>query len=131
MQNPSGRPLVSVVILNWNGLHFLQRYLPLVIQHSQGAEIVVADNASTDDSLKWVIQHHPSVRIITMKANTGFAGGYNLALKEVNSDFYVLLNSDVEVTANWIDPVLQRMKNDPSIAACQPKIRSWSDRALL
>lgn len=131
MQDPSGRPLVSVVILNWNGLHFLQQFLPYVIQYSPGAEIVVADNASTDDSVKWIRQEHPSVRIIEMERNTGFAGGYNIALKKIDARFYVLLNSDVLVTPNWLDPVLEKMKSDAAIAACQPKIRSWSDRSLL
>jgi GT2 family glycosyltransferase len=131
MQDPSGKPVVSVVILNWNGVHYLKQFLPAVIQHSGNAEIIVADNASTDDSLQWLMQHYPEVRIIRMKENNGFAGGYNKALQQVKSDYYVLLNSDVLVTMNWLEPVIQRMQQDASIAACQPKIRSWSDRELL
>jgi GT2 family glycosyltransferase len=132
MQNPHSKSIhVAIVILNWNGLHFLKEFLPHVKEFSKGAEIIVADNASGDDSVKWMEQNHADVRIIKLSSNTGFAGGYNKALKEIEADVYVLLNSDVLVTENWLEPVLDVMKNDPAIAACQPKIRSYSDRKLL
>lgn len=131
MQSESRSPHIAVVILNWNGLHFLQKFLPDVIAYSQQAEVIVADNASTDPSLTWLKENHPGVRIISMKENTGFAGGYNKALKEVKADYYILLNSDVQVTQNWIEPVIKLMDADHSVAACQPKIRSYADPHLL
>ncbi len=114
----------AVVILNFNGRVFLEKYLPKVIQHSGGAEIVVADNASTDDSADYMKMHFPQVRLLENRENMGFAGGYNWALSQIEADFYVLLNSDIEVTPNWMDPVIRLMKSDERIAACQPKIRS-------
>jgi GT2 family glycosyltransferase len=120
---------IAIVILNWNGRKYLEQFLPLLIQHSNGeAEIIVADNASDDDSVSFLQQHFPGVRIIRNLANEGFARGYNLALKQVEADYYILLNSDIEVTHNWIGPVIRLMEKDPSIAACQPKIRSYSER---
>ena len=88
-------------------------------------ELIVADNASTDDSLDFLRTHYPAVRIIELKRNHGYAGGYNEALKEVKSDYYVLLNSDVEVTPGWIEPVIELMEKDRTIGACQPKILSY------
>lgn len=119
---------VAVVILNWNGRKFLQKFLPSVIAHSQPfAEVIVADNASTDSSIEFLQENFPTVRIITNKTNGGFARGYNEALAEVSADYYVLLNSDIEVTANWIEPVIELMEQDDSIAACQPKLRSYNE----
>jgi GT2 family glycosyltransferase len=118
----------AVVILNWNGKKFLEKFLPGVIEHSSpAAEIIIADNDSKDDSLDYLEKKHPGISIIRLKKNHGFAGGYNLALKEIKADFYILLNSDIEVTKNWIDPVIRTMEQDPSIAACQPKIRSYKE----
>src|SRR5437762_9950592 len=97
---------LAVVILNWNGREFLRKFLPSVILHSSGAEIIVADNASTDDSTNLLKNEFPSVKILENKKNFGFAGGYNEALKLVDADYYVLLNSDVEVTSNWIKTVI-------------------------
>jgi len=117
---------ISVVILNWNGKKFLEKFLPGVIRHSAGAaDIVIADNASTDGSVEFLAKEFPQVRTIILEKNHGFAGGYNLALQQITSDYYILLNSDIEVTENWIMPVIELMKADPAIAACQPKIRSF------
>lgn len=118
----------AVVILNWNGKKFLEKFLPGVLRHSSPlAEIIIADNASSDDSLAYLEKNHPEIRIIRLTRNFGFAGGYNLALKQIEADNYILLNSDIEVTENWIAPVLKLMQADPHIAACQPKIRSYYD----
>ena len=119
---------VAVVILNWNGVDFLARFLPAVIEHSAGAEIIVADNASTDDSVGMVKERFPQIRIIRFEENGGFSKGYNDALKQVDADCYVLLNSDVEVTENWLAPLCQAMEADPLLGACQPKIKSWHER---
>lgn len=120
---------VAVVILNWNGKKFLEQFLPSVIKYSkEDAEVIIADNGSTDTSIHFLKEHFPEVRIIELPENKGFTGGYNAALKEVEADYYVLLNSDIEVTKNWIKPVIQLMDKDISIAACQPKILSYSDK---
>lgn len=119
----------AVVILNWNGKKFLEQFLPSVVKNTPAtAEVIIADNASSDDSVSWLQQHYPSIRIIRNSVNGGFAQGYNDALKEVNAEYFVLLNSDVEVTQNWLDPVIALMDHDPKIAACQPKIRAFHDR---
>ena len=120
----------SVVILNWNGKHFLEKYLPGVIVNSQlpDVEIIVADNASTDDSISYLQTHHPGTRIISLDKNFGFAEGYNRALQQVEADYYVLLNSDAEVTSGWLQPLLGLMQQKPNIAACMPKIRAVDDR---
>jgi GT2 family glycosyltransferase len=121
-------PKVAVVILNYNGLNWLKAFLEDVILKSKEAEIYVADNASTDDSLDYVKQHFPSVKIVENKDNTGYAGGYNNALQHICADYYVLLNSDVEVTDNWISPIIEQMEKDKSIAACQPKIKKYDKK---
>lgn len=120
---------VAIVILNYNGRGFLETFLPSVIQNSVGHEIIVADNASTDDSLTFLKQNFPDIKILQNAENEGFAKGYNTALKQVKADFYVLLNSDVEVSENWIKPIINLMQADTSIAACQPKIRGFHERA--
>lgn len=120
---------VAVVILNWNGQKLLQQFLPDVIRHSsKSAEIIVADNGSTDDSLTLLKKEFPTVRLIQIGANKGFTGGYNEALKYVDAKYFVLLNSDVEVTPNWIEPIVQLMDSDETIGACQPKILSYYDK---
>ncbi len=122
-------PLVAIVILNWNGKKFLGQFLPAVLQSTYSNKIIVlADNASTDDSVNFVQQSFPSVKIIRNETNGGFAKGYNTALKQVEADYYVLLNSDVEVEANWIEPVIKLMDADPLIAACQPKILAYDNK---
>lgn len=119
---------VAVVILNWNGKHFLEKFLPSLIEHTSFAELIVADNCSTDDSLSFLKENFPQIRIITLSENYGFAKGYNEALKQVNSDVYVLLNSDVEVTENWLQPCLDVLEKDNDVAACQPKIKAFHQK---
>jgi len=116
----------AVVILNWNGRKFLEKFLPSLILHTKDdAEIIVADNASTDDSIAFLSSFHPGIRIIRNRTNGGFAQGYNEALRQVQAEYYILLNSDIEVTENWIKPIIDLMDKDARIAACQPKIRSY------
>ncbi len=91
---------VAIVILNWNGKHFLEKFLPSVVANTENAEVIIADNASTDDSISFLNTTYPDLRIIQNTSNGGFAKGYNEALKEVNADLYLLLNSDIEVTPN-------------------------------
>ncbi len=118
---------LSVVILNWNGAEMLQRFLPSVLSYSGDAEIVVADNGSTDNSLQILYQQFPAVRVLELAENYGFAEGYNRALSQVQSDYYILLNSDVRVEDGWTEPLLQYMDEHPETAACQPKIRcEWA-----
>ncbi len=120
---------VSIVILNWNGIAFLRRFIPVVLAYSppDQAKIIVADNGSTDESLEWLKNHHPGIERILLGKNHGYAGGYNLALEEVTTPFAVLLNSDVEVTEGWLDSLLEIMAKNEAGAA-MPRIRSWSDR---
>jgi len=120
---------IAIVILNWNGKQYLEKFLPGVVQTCHDiAELYVADNASSDDSVSFLKLHFPQVKIIQNSANLGFSGGYNIALKQIEADYYILLNSDIEVTPNWIEPVITLMESDASIAACQPKILSYFDR---
>lgn len=120
---------ISIVILNWNGVAMLRRFLPSVMKCSVGmADVVVADNASTDNSLGMLARDFPEVRIIRLDSNYGFAGGYNKALKQVDSEFYLLLNSDVEVTEGWLQPLLNFMDANADCAACQPKLLSECSR---
>ena len=118
---------ISVVILNWNGRDFLEKFLPSVTQFSGDAKIVVADNASTDDSLEFLKKNYPSIEIVQNDENGGFAKGYNDALKKVDNEIYVLLNSDIEVTPNWLTPMYKQME-DKSIAGCQPKVLSYQNK---
>jgi GT2 family glycosyltransferase len=120
---------VAVVILNWNGKDFLEKFLPNVISYSSGARIILADNASCDESVDFVIKNFPEVEIIKNESNGGFAKGYNDALRHVDAEYYVLLNSDIEVTPNWLAPLLKEME-DPTVAGCQPKIKSYQERNL-
>lgn len=120
---------VAIVILNWNGRAMLQQYLPSVVSYSQAeAEVIVADNASTDDSLQWLAENFPHIRTIVLDQNYGFAGGYNMALKQVESEYYILLNSDIEVTDHWLTPLIEEMEAHKEIAACQPKLLSMHDK---
>ncbi|MEO5967057.1 MAG: glycosyltransferase family 2 protein, partial [Ferruginibacter sp.] len=122
--------LVSIVILNWNGAQFLKQFLPSVINSTYlNKKIIVADNASTDDSVQMLQENFPEVEIIINPYNEGFAKGYNSALKKIKSDIYVLLNSDVEVTPGWIEPIVELMQTDKDIAACQPKILSYHNKS--
>jgi GT2 family glycosyltransferase len=119
---------VAVVILNWNGHALLKEFLPSVVEHSGKAVIYVADNASTDDSVLFIQQNFPTVRIIQNTRNGGYAGGYNDALLQIEADYFVLLNSDVEVAPRWIEPIQRLMDSDPMIAACQPKLLSFKEK---
>lgn len=120
----------AVVILNYNGKHFLEKFLPAIIEHSPSAAIYVADNGSTDDSVQFLAEKFPGISQILNNGNFGYAEGYNLALKKVEADYYVLLNSDVEVTPGWLEPILGMMEADHTIAACQPKILDYHQRHL-
>jgi GT2 family glycosyltransferase len=120
---------LAVVILNWNGRCHLQRYLPSVVAHTSGeAEVIVADNGSTDDSLVWLRAHYPGVRTIELDRNYGYAGGYNRALKQVDSDYLLLLNSDVEVTEGWWQPLVELLDANRDVAAVAPKLLADSHR---
>lgn len=122
-------PSVAVVILNWNGRKYLEQFLPSVMQSTYaGVKIIVADNASTDDSLAFLSTTYPAVVQLRNNSNEGFAKGYNSALQQVEADYYVLLNSDVEVTPGWIEPIISLMESDQSIGACQPKVMSYHDK---
>ena len=122
-------PTVAVVILNWNGKSFLEKFLPSVIASSySNLNIIIADNASDDDSVHFVRKNYPGIRILLSNENEGFAKGYNSALKQIAADYYILLNSDVEVTKGWIEPVISLMESDKKIAACQPKVLSFKQR---
>lgn len=118
---------ISVVILNWNGCDMLRSFLPSVVRHSagEGVEVCVADNGSTDNSVEMLRREFPSVRLIVLDENYGFADGYNLALQQVEAEYAVLLNSDVEVTPGWLRPLVAHLDSHPEVAACQPKLRAW------
>lgn len=116
----------AIVILNWNGKTFLEQFLPSVISHSKGARIIVADNASTDQSCEFLRTNFPNVELIQNTSNGGFAKGYNEALQLVDSEFYVLLNSDILLTENWLEPLLNVFQ-DEQVAGCQPKVLSYHD----
>lgn len=122
-------PSVAVVILNYNGRDYLEKFMPSVKASTYpDLRIFVADNGSTDDSLSFLRSTHPDVGILLNPGNEGFAKGYNSALAKVEADIYVLLNSDVEVVPGWIEPVVSLMRSDENIAACQPKILDWNQR---
>ena len=125
---------IAIVILNWNGATMLEHYLPGILEHSKGAEVIVADNASTDDSVKMLSRDFPDVRVIALSRNWGYAGGYNQAFKVIETtnerngqpspEYYILLNSDVRVEEGWLEPMVQYMDKHPEVAVCQPKILS-------
>lgn len=122
---------VAIVILNWNGEQMLRKYLPSVLNFSRDeAAVYVADNASTDDSLAMLRQHFPGVRIIELERNWGFADGYNKALEQIDAEYYLLLNSDIEVTHHWLTPLIEFMDSHEDVAACQPKLLSMSNRDM-
>jgi GT2 family glycosyltransferase len=122
-------PSVAIVILNWNGKHHLQHFLPSVLSTEYpNYKVIVADNASTDDSVDFLITTYPQIEIIQLVKNFGFAKGYNEALKEVVAEYYVILNSDVEVTPGWLMPIIDLLKKDIDYAACQPKILTFKNK---
>jgi GT2 family glycosyltransferase len=117
----------AIVILNWNGLGFLKMFLEIVVKNSidDETEVCVADNGSTDGSPEWVAENFSQVKLILLDKNYGFAGGYNLALSQLDAKYFVLLNSDIEVTEKWLLPLVSLMDNNPDVASCQPKILSY------
>jgi GT2 family glycosyltransferase len=119
---------LTIVILNYNGANFLKQFLPNVLQFSKGYKVVVADNCSTDDSIAILTKQFPEVHKIELNENGGFAKGYNDALSQINSEFYLLLNSDIEVTEGWLEPLLLTME-DPTVAGCQPKVKRFSKKS--
>jgi GT2 family glycosyltransferase len=122
-------PTVTIVILNWNGRHYLEKFLPSVLATTyDNYKIVVADNASADDSITYLQSNFPQVELIRLSQNFGFAKGYNEALKNVQADYYVLLNSDVEVSPAWLQPAIGLLEKDEKAAACQPKILSYHNK---
>ena len=118
----------AVVVLNWNGINWLKKFLPILIEKSKGANIYIADNASTDNSVDYVNNNFPNVKVLKNFSNEGYAKGYNDALETLKEEFFVLINSDIEVTDNWIKPIINLMEANSDIAACQPKILSFHDR---
>jgi len=124
------KPEVAIVILNYNGLDYLRQFLPSVLATTYANyRVIVADNGSQDGSVEFLRRHYPELALIAIPDNHGFAGGYNRALKEVVSDYYVLLNSDVEVSQDWLHPLIELMENDKRVAACQPKIRAFDEKS--
>ena len=118
---------VKIVILNWNGRDYLKRFLPTLVSRTPGAGIVVADNGSTDDSVRFLERSYPQVELLRLDRNYGYAEGYNRALAGLNAEYFVLLNSDVEVTEGWLDPLVRTLDGDGSVAAVSPKIRSFGE----
>lgn len=118
----------AVVILNYNGRDFLEKFLPTLNKYSQGTRLVVADNASTDDSVSWMQHHWPEIELVILEENYGFAGGYNEALKRVSADYYLLINSDVEVTPDWTVPLIGFLDDHPNYACAQPKIKAYQEK---
>lgn len=121
---------LAVIILNWNGRKLLEQFLPVASRYSitEDADLIVADNGSTDDSVEWVKTHHPEVKVLSFSENYGFAEGYNKAIKQTQYKYTILLNSDVEVTEDWTRPLLDFMRRNSDVGALQPKIRSWKER---
>ena len=120
---------VAIVILNYNGKKHLETFLPSVLNTTyEHAKVIIADNGSTDDSITFLAANYPSITCLQRDTNEGFAGGYNWALSLVDADYFVLLNSDVEVTPNWLEPMVSLLDNNNNIAACQPKILSYTDK---
>ncbi len=124
-------PKVAIVILNWNGRKYLEKFLPSVSATKySNYEIIIAENNSDDDSIIFLEKEYPSLRIIRLPENYGFAKGYNEALKRVHADYFVLLNSDVDVTSNWLQPMVSLLETDKTLAACQPKLLSYREKDL-
>ncbi len=118
----------AIVVLNWNGKIWLEKFLPSLVKYSQEATIFVADNASTDDSISFVRNNFETVKVILNTTNSGYAKGYNDALKQINAEYFVLINSDIEVTKDWLSPIIKLMDSDRNIAACQPKLLDYNNR---
>lgn len=119
---------IAVILLNWNGRELLQKFLPSVVNYSPGAVIYIADNASSDESEQFVKKHYPQIRWIQLPHNYGYAGGYNQALKQVDEDIFCLLNTDIEVTENWLNPILDIFDGEQQIGIVQPKILDYKNK---
>lgn len=119
---------VAIVILNWNGVSMMRKYLPGVIKYSEGATVYIADNASTDESVDFISSEFPMCPVIKLEKNWGFAEGYNKALSKIEAEYFLLLNSDIEVTPHWLEPMVDFMDANPDVAACQPKLLSIYNR---
>lgn len=119
---------IAVVILNWNGVKLLEQFLPSVLQYSEEATIYVADNASTDTSVKFIRENYPSIKIVQNTGNYGFAKGYNEALQSVDAEIYALVNSDIEVTENWLKPIIDTFEKEKQTAIIQPKILDFKNK---
>ena len=119
---------VAVILLNYNGLDLLKKFLPTAIQNSEQARVVVIDNASTDGSSDWINRNHPNVECITLDSNLGYAGGYNEGLKRVKAAYYALVNTDVELTPGWLSPLFNHLESNPSTVVVQPHILDYSKR---
>jgi len=120
----------AVVILNWNGQKLLENFLPSVVKYSPKSSIYVIDNASTDDSVAYLKRHFPEVQLVQLDQNYGYAGGYNRGLQQIDADIYALVNSDVEVTENWLSPILKTFETEPDTAVIQPKIKDYKNKKM-
>ena len=118
----------AVVVLNWNGKAWLEKFLPTLVKYSQDASVFIADNGSTDDSVSFVKESFPKVKLIINKTNGGYAKGYNDALKQISAEYFVLINSDIEVSENWLSPIITLMDTNTTIAACQPKLLDYNNK---
>jgi GT2 family glycosyltransferase len=121
---------LAVVILNWNGKQLLEQFLPSIVQFSAEATVYVADNASTDDSVGFIKEHFPSIKIVENPTNTGYAGGYNESLQHIEADIFALVNSDIEVTENWLLPIIKTFEHEPQTAVIQPKLLDFKNKEL-
>lgn len=119
---------VAVVILNYNGEHFLKQFIANVVDNSPQADVIVVDNQSTDNSVDYLTTHHPKVKTVVLDQNYGFTGGYNRAIADIKHQYTVLLNSDIEVSPNWLTPMIAFMDSNPHVAACQPKILDYNQK---
>ncbi|HEX6846303.1 MAG TPA: glycosyltransferase family 2 protein, partial [Chitinophagaceae bacterium] len=122
-------PKVAIVILNWNGQNYLEKFLPsILVTAYDNKEIIVADNGSTDGSVSFLEKHYPQVKLIRFNQNNGFAKGYNLALQNIQADYYAIINSDIEVQPGWLTPIVELLEQDELNAACQPKLLSYNHK---
>ena len=119
---------IAVVVLNWNGAKLLEQFLPMVVAYSKGATLYVADNASTDASIAVVRTQFPMVKIIQNEGNYGYAQGYTIALQQVEEPYYALVNSDIEVTAGWLDPIIALFDQQPQVGIIQPKLLDYKKK---
>ena len=127
----SSLPKVAIVILNWNGQNYLEKFLPSILATAyDNKEIIVADNGSTDGSVPFLQKHFPQVRLMCFNENYGFAKGYNMALKDIHADYYAIINSDIEVQPGWLTPIIILLQQDKLNAACQPKLLSFNNKKL-